>query len=662
MNATDARANRNGDDPLNVTSLLLLTASVLAAFFGLYQLLETYFLAPRLEMRVLHLLHTLRGITGSILVAASVAYYMVRHPNAGFTRADDTRGAASRRERQIDDVRWFVRMRWVAAAFTLALIVIGVPLTAILSPRHLPQLLSWWVVLIGANVFFARWIRSDVPPQAQIVTQILVDLVILTGLLNASGGVENPLSIAYLFHVIIAGILLPTRKAVGVAFAASGIFTVLAIGELFHLFPHSTMLLFPHSPAADHIPAHAAHDVAFVTGRVVSFVGVMLLTSYFTTLVTGRLHRSEAELERAARKAVLDHRRLEGVIDAAGLGIVVIGRDLVVQWFNPRVAEWMGWSDAMSGAPLAHVHDEGVPCLACLARDALNDGKRREAEVCLRTPGSVCRFYRHQASAVRDAEGHVVQVVDVVEDITQRKALETEALHASRLSVLGQLAAGVAHEIGNPLSSLHARLQLMKRRDDPVFARESLSTLQTQIDRIGRIVRGVSNLARKPGDTWMVVDLNGVIDEATTLVRFDKRAANVVFRASLVEGLPRVRCVREQLLQVFINLLLNAVEAMPDGGPVEIATSERDGGVVVTIADSGRGFDDSVRSRLFEPFFTTKQEGTGLGLSICYSLVHAHGGTITAESESGRGARFVVALPACPSAAITHRSMELTTV
>jgi PAS domain-containing protein len=186
----------------------------------------------------------------------------------------------------------------------------------------------------------------------EIVTQILVDLVILTGLLNASGGIENPLAIAYLFHVIIAGILLPTRKTIGIALTASAIFTLLALGKLLHVFPHSTILLFPHSPSAGHIPSHAAHDLVFVTGRVVSFVGVMLLTSYFTTLVTGRLHRSEAELERAARKAALDHSRLEGVIDAAGLGIVVIGRDLIVQWFNPRVGEWMAWSDGMCGVQL----------------------------------------------------------------------------------------------------------------------------------------------------------------------------------------------------------------------------------------------------------------------------------------------------------------------
>lgn len=645
MNPSDASPSRPRSDAMAVTSLLLLTAAVLAAFFGLYQLVETYVLAARLPMRVLHLLHIIRGITASVLVAGFVAYYMVRHAKAGFGGAPSAGSIPDRRERQLEHVRWFVQMRWVSAGFTLALIVIAVPLTSILSVKHLPQLLAWWTVLVVANVFFARAIGSGVPADTQIVTQVGVDLVILTGLLNASGGVENPLSIAYLFHVIIAGILLPTRKAVGVAVAASAFFSLLAIGELLHFLPHSTILLFPHAPEAGHLPAHAAHDPVFVAGRVVSFVGVMLLTSYFTTLVTRKLHQREAELEQAARKAVLDHSRLEGVIDAAGLGMVVLGRDLVVEWFNPRLAAWMGWSDEMIGTTLAHTHDQTSACLACLVADTLRDGRKTESEAVLPMPGNSSRYFRHVVSPVRDRGGQPVQAVDVVEDITNRKALETEALHAGRLAVLGQLAAGVAHEIGNPLSSIHARLQLMKRRDDPAFARESLSTLQAQIDRIGRIVRGVSNLARKPSDAWASVDLSAVIEEAISLVKFDKRAANIRFTADLRRGGSRVHAIREQLLQVFINLLLNAVESMPDGGSVEIAAAERDGRVTVSVADTGTGFDEAVRARLFEPFFTTKRQGTGLGLSISHSLLHAHGGSIDAASEMGRGSCFTVTLP-----------------
>jgi two-component system sensor histidine kinase PilS (NtrC family) len=610
-----------GGDPIAVSSLLLLSAAVVAAFFGAYQLLETYVLRHRFDEDTLHLLHAIRGITGSMLVAVFVAYYMVRHPTAGFSERDPS-SVIDRQKRQIEHVRWFVQMRWVAAAFTLALIVIAVPLTSILAVEHLPQLLAWFVLLVVANLFFASQINSGISAEVQIITQVIVDLIILTGLLNTSGGIENPLSIAYLFHVIIAGILLPRRKAIAVALAASGFFCVLSLGELLHILPHSTIMLFPHGPSGH---SHAAHDLLFVIGRTVSFVAVMLLTAYFTTLVTERLHRSERELEDAARTAVLDRRRLEGVIDAAGLGLVVAGNDLQVQWTSPGVE---------------------VGSLTSLMAETVADRQKHEGEVRTSANGHGTRYLRYVSSPVLDSDGQVVQIVGVVEDITERKALETEALHASRLSVLGQLAAGVAHEIGNPLSSLHARLQLMKRRTDPEFARDSLDILQTQIDRIGHIVRGVSNLARKPGEVWSAIDINAVVEEALGLVKFDKRAANVRFEPDLRSPLTKVQAIREQVLQVFINFLLNAVESMPDGGVVRIATFERGDSVCVSVSDSGSGIDESIRGHLFEPFFTTKPSGTGLGLSICYSLVHAHGGAIEVRSEKGNGSCFTVALPA----------------
>ncbi len=641
-------AGRASGDPIAVSAMLLLSAAVVAAFFGAYQLLETYVLRARFEPATLQLLHIIRGITGSMLVALFVFCYMVRHPTAGFSEHDPV-SVIDRQKRQIEHVRWFVQMRWVAAAFALALIVIAVPLTSILAVEHLPRLLAWFVVLVVANLFFASQINSGIPADAQIVTQVVVDLIILTGLLNTSGGIENPLSIAYLFHVIIAGILLPRRKAIAVALTASGFFCVLSLGELLEILPHSTIMLFPHGP---HGHSHASHNVLFVLGHTVSFVGVMLLTAYFTILVTDRLHHSEHELEDAARTAVLDRRRLEGVIDAAGLGLVVIGKDLEVQWFNARVARWLGWTAESPAATLPHVHEGSSACLACLTSGTAGDGQKREGEARTQLNGPGTRFFRYVSSPVLDSDGQVVQVVGVVEDITEGKALETEALHASRLSVLGQLAAGVAHEIGNPLSSLHARLQLMKRRADPEFARDSLDILQTQIDRIGHIVRGVSNLARKPGEIWSPIDVNVVIEEALGLVKYDKRAANVRFEQQLGAQLPKVHGIREQMLQVFINFLLNAVESMADGGVVRVETFERATSVCVSVSDSGTGIDESIRSHLFEPFFTTKPAGTGLGLSICYSLVHAHGGSIEVRSEKGEGSSFTVVLPARGTAAV----------
>jgi C4-dicarboxylate-specific signal transduction histidine kinase len=183
----------------------------------------------------------------------------------------------------------------------------------------------------------------------------------------------------------------------------------------------------------------------------------------------------------------------------------------------------------------------------------------------------------------------VVQVVELVEDITARKALETQALHAGKLSVLGRMAAGVAHEIGNPLSSLTARLDLMERRDDPSFTRESLGVLRGQIGRIGRIVHGISHFARPRQQEWERWEINGVVAEAIELVRVDRRAKRIEFRERLATASPRVRGVRDQIVQVCLNLLLNAVEASPEGAVIDIETAQRGGEVVLTVSDQGEG-------------------------------------------------------------------------
>lgn len=632
----------------DIPMMLLYGGAAVLLFFAGYELLLTYALLPRVAMRALRLLQTARGVTASLLLVAFVVWYMVRHPTM-LHRVDGASGVLlDHAEWKSEHLRWFIQLRWIAAVVAVGLILIAVPLTGILSPQQLPQLLACWLILVIGNAIFLRQLRRGGEFDRQVIAQTVLDLLVLTGMLNASGGIENPLAIAYLFHVIIAGILLPKRKAIGVAIMGNAMFCLLAFGELIEVLPHVTILLFPHGHTLEHGQlhiVHAAHDPVFVASRVISFAGVMMVTAYFTSLVTDRLRRSEVDLEANAEKAMLERRRLEGVIDAARLGIAVIERDLSVAWANDRLMHWVGWNESIPGGVCPHDHRDGSGCIACAAEETLARGEQREMEIVLPTAGASTRFLRDVTSPVRDSDGRVVQAVAVVEDVTARKAFEAEALHSGRLSVLGQLAAGIAHEIGNPLSSLHARLQLMKRRPDADFQQESLRVLQTQIDRIGRIVRNVSHLSHNRTDGWTTIDVNSVVGEAMSLVKLDKRARDIRFSERLQAGVPLVRGVRDQLLQVIINLLLNGVEAMPEGGALEATTSADGGHVKVAVSDTGKGIEERVLQRLFEPFFTTKPEGTGLGLSICYSLVHAHGGTIAVASSSA-GSRFTIDLPA----------------
>ncbi len=623
--------------PPTLTILLLLSAALLVAFFSGYELLDRALLVNMLSGEARELLHGLSGITGSVLLTIFIGWYLVGHPVHAPHRVDGIAFFDSH-HRRIEQLRWLVQMRWIAAGFSLALIVIAVPLMGVLSADHLPTLLSWLGIMIAGNLYFATAINRDQNFDRQIVVQMTLDTLVVTGLLNASGGIDNPLLIAYLFGVFTAAILLPKKTALAMTALSAFALISLVIGELAGILPHANVRLMPSS----------AHNPLFVLARLTSILAVMFLTSYFTTMVMDRLRESESELRDNAHTATIERRRLEAVIEAAGFGILVVGSDQRIAWINHRLGAWMSWNESLIGSECPHDHDREHFCFACSAAETLKSGRAQDREVSTGSADSQ-RHFRYATFPVRSSSSELAQAVHVVEEITSRKELEAQALHTSGLAVLGQLAAGVAHEIGNPLSSLHARVQLMRRYPDPAAIAESLDVLEKQIERMGRIVRGVSHLARNRFDNRGLVDVDAVVREAVALVKIDRRAARVAIHDQL-RGCAPVRAIRDELLQVVLNLLFNAVEAMPGGGTIQAATFANNGSVCIAVKDSGPGIETAVRTRLFEPFFTTKQNGTGLGLSICRSLVHANGGTIEVESEPGSGAQFTIVLPATKEA------------
>jgi signal transduction histidine kinase len=651
--------------------LIVLLIGLLVLIFGVYEVFERIVLAPRVSMEALHFLHILRGVVSSLLLAGVVAWYLQRRSVPVFPpdlTPEAPVGLSDIEDRARQHARWFVHARWLAAGVILGLILIGGPVTRLVSGTTLLLLFGWWGVLVATNLWFQQSIRRSRSPEGHIMIQAVSDLVILTGLLNASGGIENPLYVAYVFHVIIAAIVLPRRKSFAITVVAASLFLGLVVGEATHVLPHYTNRLFPHTRAvaAGHAvgggheveeaghqagePAHAAHDPVFVAGEAGSFLFVLLLAAWLTMMVTDRLRQSEDRLQRTARSAVLERKRLESVVHAARVGMILLDADLSVRWFSPLASEWLHWDDSVIGrrCPLYDIAGDQEPGPAVRV---LRNGRPAETERAVASADGGLRYFRHVASPVQDGNGRVAQVVELVEDVTARRALETEALHADKMSVLGRMAAGIAHEIGNPLSSMATRLRLMEKSDDRGFLETSLALLQSQIGRIGRIVHGVSEFARMPRQEWATWDVNPTVEEAVSVAELDSRTREIEFQRELARPSPRVRGVRDQVVQVVLNLLLNAAEAMSGRGTIRVVTSTEQGEAIIRVHDSGVGMDENVRARLFEPFFTTKREGTGLGLSISYTLIHAHGGRIEVHSEPDRGSCFTVRLPAAESGA-----------
>lgn len=234
-------------------------------------------------------------------------------------------------------------------------------------------------------------------------------------------------------------------------------------------------------------------------------------------------------------------------------------------------------------------------------------------------------------------------------DIDELQRLNEQLTRAEKLAAMGTLAAGVAHEVNNPLASISSLVQMMRSQEGhSVETRERLNLISAQIDRIKQVTQDMTNFARSRPAARSEVDVNNVIRTALRLSSFDKAFQDLDVNTELGEGLPAVFADEDQLQQVFLNLLLNARDAMADGGSLSITTTLEAGHIRVEIIDSGIGIDTEAAAQIFDPFYTTKPagKGTGLGLAVCYGIVTAHGGRIDVAANSPSGTRFMVFLPA----------------
>jgi two-component system NtrC family sensor kinase len=236
----------------------------------------------------------------------------------------------------------------------------------------------------------------------------------------------------------------------------------------------------------------------------------------------------------------------------------------------------------------------------------------------------------------------------VEERTAQVKAMQGQLIQAEKLAAIGKLAAGVAHEINNPLTGILTNSSLMLQDlppDDP--RRDDLQTIVDETLRCRKIVKGLLDFARQTRPLKQAVNLNQVVEDALNLVKNQAAFRSIVFSTELQPDLPSVMADKDQMRQVVLNIVMNAAEAVPNGGEIKVVsqvdTSSRH--VCLNIADTGPGIPEEIRSRLFEPFFTTKATGTGLGLAIAYGIMERHKGTIAVTSRMGRGTMISLRLP-----------------
>jgi signal transduction histidine kinase len=236
----------------------------------------------------------------------------------------------------------------------------------------------------------------------------------------------------------------------------------------------------------------------------------------------------------------------------------------------------------------------------------------------------------------------------IAERTRELQESQAHVLHQEKMAAFGLLAAGIAHEVGNPLTSISNMVQMLQRREVDAYTLNKLGLVSGQLQRIQTILHELIEFSRPASTERTRVALGDILNEALNIAKYYKRMGGRIAAPVVPVDLPPLFGVRDQLVQVFLNLVLNAIDATGRDGQIEIGVVRCPGGVEVTVHDTGSGITRENAARLFQPYFTTKKHGTGLGLFVTRQLVTDHGGVIDFESRPGEGTTFRIYLPAAP--------------
>ncbi|KAF0221888.1 MAG: two-component system NtrC family sensor histidine kinase [Geobacteraceae bacterium] len=536
---------------------------------------------------------------------------------------------------------WFILVRVVVVSLFLAsTIILNIKEPQSIPPAALAGLIKLIITTYLFSIISLLVIKFSEKFQPLLTyAQIIWDIFFVTLLLLLTGGISSPYSFLYMLSIINASVLLARRQAIYTASLCGILY-----GALLDLQYYGKLTAFGLSQ----LPALQS-GAGYIFYTIFVNIGAFYLTAFLTGYLAERMRRSE----RALREKVIDYEELDrlnrSIVSNLNSGLLTINNEGKIRVFNH-------YAEILTGITQAEAYNKPLyavlPSLRSFGGE-IDSVERGEFDY--RAQNGDIMTIGFKSAPLTDNKGSRDGIIIIFQDLTQVKRLEEELKRADRLAAIGELSAHIAHEIRNPLSSISGSAQLIAQGEgiDPKD-KKLLDIVVRETDRLNELIKSFLAYARPTRPAKSPVQLKELLSVVESLSAADPRFHEVVINNRCREDLSLMGD-HDQLEQVFWNLLVNAAEAMPDGGEItldaEVVNSDsrapRNGKMArIVVADTGKGMDKDEMSRVFEPFFSTKKEGTGLGLATVYRIVEAHGGRIMVESAKGGGTRFTIYLPA----------------
>lgn len=541
---------------------------------------------------------------------------------------------------------WIIKIRFIIITFVFAINLIL--RQALVHPQpqgpalpFVETIVLWYV--LGLFYLIYNQLSSDLPLQAYI--QICGDIIMITAVVHVTGNLESNFLTLYFLAVIMASVVLPRSQAfmvAGTSFVCMG--GMLELAYLPSLYPAFALR---HRLIGRIIePASRPVDLGAFEFKILASLFGFFAVAYLSSYLAENLRRTGKELTARTGEVASLQALNENIIRSMRGGLITTDLTGAILVLNPAGEDILGQSmQDLRGRPVYTVFQDGLKTHG--ASPAEFPAYTRH-EALYRRPGGEARILGISEAPLKVPGQDVMGYIYTFQDLTEEKQREAEDQLRDRMATLGRMAAGIAHEIRNPLSSISGSVKLLESitemNDDQV---KLMGIVSRESARLDKLVSDFLVYAREQRFEFRSADLAALLDETLLLLEHNPQFGSKFKVSRIFPGRPVMATIdTDKIRQVFWNICNNSLKAMPEGGRLTAEIQDRHPRKVsVVLSDTGVGLSGAQIERIFEPFFSRFRDGTGLGMAISYQIVKSHRGDIQVTSRPGEGARFLIELP-----------------